>query len=152
MLQKTGSFKRGIVSPDLLEERAKLAFNKDEMRVFLHGGQERLDKWSHLIDTFGADSRMKNFVEFNDLTPHEMQENLWKRINVMFKEHKEMLFEKALISPPYIDWGHYFQGLLPGVGLQTTMFRLSVENLASKEQVAHWLPKIQNMDIIGCYA
>ena len=32
------------------------------------------------------------------------------------------------------------------------MFRVSVENLASEEQKAKWLPQIQNLDILGCYA
>lgn len=32
------------------------------------------------------------------------------------------------------------------------MFRLSVENLASEEQKAKWLPMITNLNLIGCYA
>ncbi len=41
MLAKTGSVKRGIVSPDLLAERAKADFDASELGVFLHGGKER---------------------------------------------------------------------------------------------------------------
>ena len=41
---------------------------------------------------------------------------------------------------------------MPGVGLTISMFRVSVENLASEEQKARWLPMIQNLDILGCYA
>ena len=33
-----------------------------------------------------------------------------------------------------------------------SMFRLSVENLANAEQAAYWLPKVENVDIVGCYA
>jgi len=57
-----------------------------------------------------------------------------------------------MIAPPYVDWQQYFQGLLPGIGLQVTMFRLSVENLANEEQKARWMPQITNIDMIGCYA
>ena len=32
------------------------------------------------------------------------------------------------------------------------MFRLTVENLANAEQLAYWMPKVANVDIIGCYA
>ena len=32
------------------------------------------------------------------------------------------------------------------------MFRVSVENLSSPDQVAKWLPMIQNLDMLGCYA
>ena len=57
-----------------------------------------------------------------------------------------------MIAPPYIDWANYFQGQLPGIGLTVSMFRLSVENLSNEEQKARWLPLIQNLDILGCYA
>jgi len=32
------------------------------------------------------------------------------------------------------------------------MFRMSIENLSNEEQRARWLPKIKNVDILGCYA
>jgi len=41
-----------------------------------------------LIDTFGADDGLKNRMECYDYTPHEMQEDLWKRINILYKKHK----------------------------------------------------------------
>jgi len=41
MSRKTGSVKKGIVAPDLLEERAKCAFNKEELATLLAGGTER---------------------------------------------------------------------------------------------------------------
>ena len=98
-----------------------------------------------------ADPELRNSVEFAQLTPGEQQENLWRRINVLTKKHG-YLFENAVLNPPYIDWSVCFQGLLPGVGLTITMFRTSVENLASAEQKAKWLPQIKNLDILGCYA
>lgn len=70
----------------------------------------------------------------------------------MYKKHKELFFVRPMIAAPYTDWQHLFQGLLPGIGLTITMFRLSVENLSSPEQKAKWLPMIQNLDILGCYA
>ena len=139
-MQRTGSIKRGIVSPDLLEERAKLAFDQKELATFLAGGPEREQGWKHWVDTYGADPVLRNKVGFYDLTPHEAQEDLWKRINVLYQKHKTAMFEKPMIAPPYVDWIGYFQGLLPGVGLTISMFRLSVENLASEEQKAKWLP------------
>ena len=45
---------------------------------------------------------------FYDMTPHEMQEDLWKRINTLYKTHKKVCFEDSFISPPYIDWVGYF--------------------------------------------
>ena len=152
MMNRTGSVKRGIVSPDLLEERAKLAFDQEELATFLVGGPERDADWKMISDIFGNDPEIRNHIGFYDMTPHEMQEDLWKRINALFKKHKALFFERNIISYPYTDWMGYFQGLLPGVGLTISMFRTSVENLASEEQKAKWLPQIKNLDILGCYA
>ena len=85
------------------------------------------------------------------MTPHEMQEDLWKRINVLKKKHQH-LFDKSYITAPYVDWMGYFQGLLPGVGLTISMFQMSIENLSNEEQLARWMPQIKNLDILGCYA
>jgi hypothetical protein len=42
MMSKTGSVRRGVVATDLLEERAKCAFNQEELRTVLAGGELRL--------------------------------------------------------------------------------------------------------------
>jgi hypothetical protein len=36
------SIKHKIVNQDLLDERAKLAFDKDELAVFLAGGEDKM--------------------------------------------------------------------------------------------------------------
>lgn len=43
------------------------------------------------------------------------------------------MLEDPMIAQPYITWVDYFQGLLPGIGLTVSMFRVSVENLANEE-------------------
>ena len=95
------------------------------------GDKEKSKRWKYFVDLFGADPGLRNNLEFYDMTPHEMQEDLWKRINVLYTKHKEEVFVKGMIQPPYVDWIAYFQGLMPGVGLTISMFRVSVENLAS---------------------
>ena len=60
-----------------------------------------------------------------------MQENLWKRMNVLVKKHPN-LFEKCSLGPPFVYWGIFFQAILP-LALTITMFRLSVENLSSED-------------------
>ena len=142
MLAKTGSVKRGIVSPDLLNERAKCNFDQKELGTFLMGGKEREAKAKEMYGVLEEDPTLRNSIEFYDMTPHEMQEQLWERINVLYKRHKKEFFEDAFCQPPYIDWNAYIQGLLPGVGLTVSMFRISVENLSNAEQKAYWLPKI----------
>jgi len=45
MTSTYGSIKNGIVSSDLLEERKKIAFDQNELRVLLMGGKEAYDLW-----------------------------------------------------------------------------------------------------------
>jgi acyl-CoA oxidase len=46
---------------------------------------------------------------------------------------------------------NYLQGLLPGLGLNYTMFQTAVETFSNDEQRKHWLPLIKNHKIMGCY-
>ena len=91
-MKRTGSVKKGIVAPDLLEERAKCAFDQAEMRTFIAGGPEREQKWREIVDLFGADPTLRNHIDFYDMTPHEMQEDLWKRINTLYSKHGKFCF------------------------------------------------------------
>lgn len=78
---------------------------------------------------------------------------MWKRIKYIYENHKKEFFtDYDLLTYPYFSWTQYFQGLLPGIGLQLTMFMLSVENLSNEEQKKRWLPGIKNVDFLGCYA
>ena len=78
------------------------------MRTFMAGGTEREQAWKKICDSFGNDPSLRNYIGFYDMTPHEMQEDLWKRINTLYKTHKEVCFEQPMIAPPYVDWVGYF--------------------------------------------
>jgi len=56
----------------------------------------------------GEDPELRNNIEYYELTPHEQHENLWKRVNVLFKKHYKRCFVDSLMTPPYIDWPAYF--------------------------------------------
>ena len=108
MIRKTGSVKKGVVAQDLLDERAKLAFDQNEMQLYLTGGEYRVQKWKEMVDLMGNDPGLRNHLEFYEYTPHEMQEDLWKRINVLYQKHKERFFVQPTIAPPYTEWAGYF--------------------------------------------
>ena len=73
MLSKLGSVKRGIVAPDLIEERAKCDFDQDELREFLAGGDVSLAAQKEIYDMFGGDPELRNYLAFNDLNQEEMK-------------------------------------------------------------------------------
>ena len=61
-----------------------------------------------ILDKFGADPILTNKLEFTDMTVHEMQEDLWKRNNVLYTKFREQLIVKPIVGPPYVDWNCYF--------------------------------------------
>ena len=63
--------------------------------MFLHGGEARLHAWKHFMTLFGDDPDLKNTFEFNDMTPHEMHENLWKRTKVTYEKHRDYFFKDS---------------------------------------------------------
>lgn len=60
------------------------------------------------MDILGSDDGLRNHLQFYDMTPNEMQEDLWKRINVLYTKHKDRFFKQALIGEPFTDWNAYF--------------------------------------------
>ena len=107
MIRKTGSVKKGIVATDLLEE-SQVCFWPRRTEDVSMGGELKYKKTKKVFDLLGNDPELRNNLEFLELTPHEMQENLWKRINVMYAKHKKLFFEDPYIAPPYSDWLVYF--------------------------------------------
>ena len=102
------------------------------MQVFLHGGQDKLEAWLRQHELFGHDPELRNTLEFNDMTPHEMHEDLWRRMKRVLERHGQEFMDKSTIKPPYIDMSTYFQSSLP-LTLHLSMFRLTMENLANDE-------------------
>lgn len=56
------------------------------------------------------------------------------------------------LAYPYKPWLHYFQSPLPGLGLNFSMFIMTVQIMANAEQRARWMHQIKSCDIFGCYA
>ena len=48
-----------------------------------------------MMAMFGDDPELRNTLEFYDMTPHEMLENLWKRMNVAFKKYRNEFFSQS---------------------------------------------------------
>ena len=61
--------------------------------------------------------------------------------------------EKYLYSSEkgYPIWMNIYPGVSP-MSMNFSMFKLTVENLASDEQKAKWLPEIYKCRMVGCYA
>ena len=124
--------KRGIVAPDLIEERAKCDFDQDELREFLAGGADSLAVQKETYDMFGSDPELRNYLAFNDLSQEEKKISLLKLIRTLKLKYERFLPEIRLMDRPIKDFFSYPQGQVPG-SMSLTMFRLSFENLANEE-------------------
>lgn len=79
------------------------------MRTFLHGGPEKLAVWQQSMDLLGHDPELKNTLEFNDMTPKECQEDLWRRMKVLIEKHGIRYFKTdSMFKYPYVDTFAYF--------------------------------------------
>lgn len=102
--------------------------------MFVHGGPLAIKRWKEgVADLMGSEPEIQNNLEFTDLTREEQQEEMWKRVKLMYERHNDTHFKNYTIQQwPQIDWYSYFQGLLP-ISLSMSMFKVSFENLASEE-------------------
>ena len=152
-MQKTGSIKNKIVAPELLAERAKCDFDQEELRMVLCGGKEPYLERKRLYTLFGNNPALRNHMQFYEMSPEEKQEDLWRRNKVLIEQHGAELFKNFQpMAYPYLIYQNYFQGLLPGLGLHSSMYWLSLENLADEEQKAKWMPQVRQVNHLGCYA
>jgi hypothetical protein len=75
-----GSYKNKVVASDLQEERDKLAFDFEEFRQLMNGGEEVYAVQKKFNDMVLAHPALQNTFEFYDMTPHEAQTALWDKV------------------------------------------------------------------------
>lgn len=147
-----GSIKRGIVNPDLIDERAKCDFDREEAyRVLFHADyREEFDFVARLIKKYPEVASKPNFYE---MTRQEKLTEWWDRLKTIMEDPE---FAPHVTSQPdtksqNFHWWSMFAGKHP-MELHQQMFTKSVKELASDEQARHWLPLINHWKIIGSYA
>ena len=105
MTRRTGDIEKKIVASDLQEERDKCDFDNKAMQAWLYGGQWQFEKRKELFDLVGQHKELVNFIEFEDMTQDEQQENLWRRIKFIFENHGDRFFKNFdLWDYPYFNW------------------------------------------------
>jgi hypothetical protein len=70
-MERTGSIKRKIVSPDLKEERDNSNFDKEEMKVLLFGSKKMLDTYESWIKDMESDPILRPTEKFYEMTREE---------------------------------------------------------------------------------
>jgi len=152
-IQRTGSVNNKIVSPDLIKERQNCQFDQQELKVFLYGGQAVYEKCTEFEKLMVKHPKeLGNNHKFREMSLTEKQTDLWRRIRFLHTHYPEVYLNDKIMEYPYNSWSDYIQGLLPGVGLNYSMFTSVIQVMANKEQKDYWLPLLQSHKILGCYA
>lgn len=74
-----GSVKRGIINPDLLEERAKCDFDQRELTLYLFG-QKLVDYIEDLSDWIERNPQIMSGLDYYEMTREEKFRIWWERI------------------------------------------------------------------------
>ena len=147
-----GSIKRGIVNPDLLEERAKSSFNKAELEVFVYG-PDAVEQIAMVADFNRRHPELVDGFEYYEMSREEKFKSWWRKYHAVMKDEKAHIFftNNSQRKDHRFQWAWAYPGLSL-LALHQTMFTSSIKFLGSEKQQAKYLPLCDNLSIIGNYA
>jgi len=108
MIHQPGSIKNNIVNSDLLNERKNLDFEQQEMRVFLHGGEDVYQAKMYYHNIFSKHPELANHHKFYEMSRHEKQMDLWTRVRFVQTHYPEIFINSHVNKYPYIFWQNWF--------------------------------------------
>lgn len=109
-----GSVKRGIVNPDLLEERAKCDLDQRELCVFLYG-QPLIDFVEGINDFIERNPQVKSQVNHYEKSRVDKMGEWFERIAVVLKDEKakHLHISNSKRSIRNFNWQSLFAGQSP---------------------------------------
>jgi hypothetical protein len=149
-----GSIKRGIVNPNLVEERAKRNFDGVELEELFFGKMVR-DKIHKISDFIDRTPEVRTPMSWYHMTREQKMEESWRRFNVIMKddEMSKVFTENSDFSENHFEfcWSYMFpsSSLLH---LHQTMFTRCLMTFSSEEQRKKYLKRADYLNITGCYA
>ena len=127
-----GSVKHKIVNPDLLDERAKCDFDKQELVDYIIPAQtqERIKKFSALIEKHPEIKSDFNYFEMSRL---EKFKEWWSRYRLVMQSEdmNYLLTNNSQMHDYQFTWHFLFPGVSPNT-LHQNMFTVSLLTLASE--------------------
>ena len=147
-----GSIKRKIVNPLLVAERQKCNFDQEEayIKIFPSEMRQEIETNEALLKKHPEIMTSANFYE---KTRAEKMKEWWARNRVIMSdpEFRHLITANSTKKSKYFSWYYLFAGSQP-MTLHMQMFTKSVMQLGSEAQARHYMPLIDNWQIIGCYA
>ena len=136
------------VNPDLLEERKKCNFDREELRQ-LCSDPEMSQQLHETMTVFANNPEFLFDHSFFEMSREEQMAEWWKKLLVAFKYDRNKFFYN--MRSDTFQWFMLHPGTSPLL-LHFQMFHLAIEKLADEEQKAKWLPEVNQMRMVGCYA
>ena len=128
-----GSIKRRIVNPELIRERARCSFDKEEAQkvLFTEDMLWVMETFNNLI---AKHPQIKTSPEYYEMTREEKFKEWWERYRIIMAdpEFRYLITDNSHKKSKYFDWYYLFGGSSP-MTLHMTMFTKSVIQLGSEE-------------------
>ena len=121
------------MAPELQEERDKCNFDRKELEVIMLGGPERYKLVKDTYDFIENTPEIRNHSRFYQMSVTEQQTDLWRRLKWLCTHRNDLWLNTNVYKFPFFFWFHHIQGLLPGFGLNYTMFHAVVQACANEE-------------------
>jgi acyl-CoA oxidase len=131
--------------PVLEYERAKSCLPVEELSISLLG-KEYLIRQTRILKLLESDPLFNKARQLNLSRPDR-----FKLILLRAKTLRRM-FVKYKWSEDDFKMAEYLVDDIHPYILHSGMFTVTVREQASEEQIAKWLPRIENWDFVGCYA
>ena len=143
-----GSIADKRVNPDLAEERAKCNFDKQEL-MQMCADPTMIESFHSTMKFFSEHPEFLFDHTYMEMSREEQMAEWWNKLLVAYKYDSERFFYG--IRPKTIQWFMLHPGTSPLL-LHYQMFQLAIEKLADEEQKAKWLPLVNTLKMVGCYA
>ena len=147
-----GSIKRKIVNPALVEERAKCSFDKNEAFRLAFPVEQR-EEFAIYDALVKKHPKLAATFEYYEMSREEKMTVWWDRFKIIMadEEFRHLITNNSHKKSKYLQWYGMYNGSNP-MTLHMMMFTKSIVQLGSEEQVRTILPRVNNWNIIGCYA
>ena len=138
-------------NPDITKERQSGTFNVEKMSVFLHGGEDIMQRRRE-IRAF-----VESKPEFNDPIPMEFMSREERHDNQARKAVAMTDNTDAIDGGDFFGEGMFYQSLIMGrdlhaMSLHYVMFLPTIQGQADEEQMDEWLGLVIARGVVGTYA
>lgn len=144
------------INEDLVKERQKCTFDIQELIHLIDNGEKNTRERKKIEELVLSVKELKDTVPEEYLSHKERYENSIRKACLLVKVLKEHVLSDLSLDVFSPSYKYKIQlGVVKDVSpfmLHMGMFVPTVVNQSSEEQLAEWLPKAWNMQIIGTYA